>query len=692
MFTSSTTRAFLILGLLIGLIYSNSLTASWHLDDEPNILTNQKLHLTALTSHSLFAALTARPGQPEKTRLYRPVPCLTLALNWYWSQNNTRSYHLVNIGIHIITSFFLFLTILQLLQLATQDKIHSSKNHFIALLATSLWAAAPIHTQAVTYIVQRMASMAAMFYLIGIYAYLKGRQKENHAIKVSYYILCLCCYLFALGSKENTIIFPFSLLLIEITFLQKSSLIKYCNLRHIIYVSLAGLAGLFSIYFFSSSNPFSFLSGFDYRSFSLKERILTEPRIILHYFEQIFFPIAKNLSIEHSVQLSTSLFHPWITLPAIIILFSLIVISVYWLRKYPLLTFPILFYFLNQIVESSIIPLELVFEHRNYLPSFFLFLPISYLWAKIIYDPKKHTRLLTGTLIVASISYLMLSGFATYSRNKVWATEGTLWTDALHKAPASARATHNLGRWYRKLGNYSLALNLFQRSYKNADTSPTPEQTYLSSLNGMASIYYIVGKKQTAIDLFEKCLRKKASNEACLKNITLTWTLEGNYEKAFTYAELLNEKYKNNPEYLYTKGFIALMLGKYALARTVLQKAMVFLPNDKKITFAMGIALKKLHAYPNALFFFHRTIKLDPKNLDYYLQLLDTYLLEQKTEQAKHLAKKILRTFPLTQLTDKIIRIDKMHSQLLTTRRISPVLFHEAAVQVKIVPSLEPSL
>ena len=675
--------SFILLFIFIVTIYSNTLDCSWHLDDNPNIVNNQKIHLTSFSTKSLFASLTANPTHPENSKFYRPIPCLTLALNWYWSRDNTTGYHIVNIAIHIITSFFIFLITIQLLNLS--DKFNSTttnKKYFIALLTATLWAGAPIQTQAVTYIIQRMASMAAMFYMIAVYTFILGRRRRGPKQKILF-LICFLAYLLALGSKENTVILPLTLFLIEFTFFQKNRTLNKSTYFRAAFFSMACLAAAFLLAWAIGANPLSFISGYTHRSFTLGQRILTEPRIVTQYLVQLLLPRTSALSIEHQLTISTSLFNPPSTLPAILFILSLCSISLYYLRKFPLICFPIIFFFLNQLVESTVIPLELFSEHRNYLPSSFIFLPVSFFLAETIYDKNTLSLFLKSTIVIAATLYLMLSGLATYSRNSTWKNEGTLWSDALRKAPSSARAAHNLGRWYRGRGNLQQALKMFRLAYTNSASSPSPKRTILSSLNGMGSIFYILGRKREAISSFEQCLQLKKTDEACLKNITLTWTLEGKYRNAFDSAGLLTKTYPKNAEYLYSKGFIALLAGKYADACKALGKAHAHAHDDKKINLALGVALKKLGAYPNASFFLRKTIRVDKKNLDAYLHLVEIYILTDRTDKLARITDRMMNTFPLSQILHRVSELKKTTPNLLAANQIILFLHNETERIIK---------
>ena len=165
--------AFGFLGMLVFGAYSNTFDSSWHLDDFPTLVDNSALHLEDLSAGSIGATFYSRPGSLGKA--YRPVSCLSLALNWYFGGRQVTGYHLVNISIHLLTAFFLYLTLYNLLQSPRLAVKNREQAFYVALLSAAFWALNPVQTQAVTYIVQRMASLAAMFYILGLYCYVKGR-------------------------------------------------------------------------------------------------------------------------------------------------------------------------------------------------------------------------------------------------------------------------------------------------------------------------------------------------------------------------------------------------------------------------------------------------------------------------------------------------------------------------------------
>ncbi len=636
-------------------VYFNTFNAEWHFDDKPNILNNTKLHLSSLTVEQINNSLRAHPSAHDSGNFYRPLPCLTLALNWYLGQDNVFGYHVVNLAIHILTAWFLFLTLHLLLHIHCKKQYPPAFFTTAAVLAALFWALGPIQTQAVTYIVQRMASMAAMFSIIAIYAYLRGRiASEKQYI---WYFFCILSFFAALGSKENAILLLPSLALLEFSFFRHD--IKRRQVVSLIFAAILLLvAAAFFVHYALGQIPFNFLDGYNNRSFTFSERILTQPRIVLMYLSQIFLPVADRLSIEHDVILSTSLFTPWTTLPSILLILLLISVSIIFLKKYPLICFPILFFFLNHAVESTILPLELVFEHRNYLPSLFLFLPVGLLVARILYSMQQplFRRI---AVVFCTILFLVISGHATYTRNQAWATERSLWTDALRKAPHSARAANDLGKWYRQFGQYRLAYYYFQLGFKNADKAASPKFMQKAALNGLGSIPYLLGQYEQALQYFNQCLQIQQNDESCLKNRLLTSLQLGQPEQALSDGIRLTKKYSGPVEYQYLTATAAYQANHKGVAINYVQRIVGRSLYNHQVMYLAGLLMMKEKAYLNSLFFLKRAVNLAPNDIDSQLALSVAYYATGQVSLAEGIIQELLSTQSLLSINNVLLNMKK---------------------------------
>jgi tetratricopeptide (TPR) repeat protein len=613
-------NAFFLLGILILISYSNSFRAAWHFDDYPNILFNPNVHIDNLSLEDLKGSFYEAGS--NQSRLRRPTAAVTFAVNWYFGKDNVSGYHAVNIFIHILTAFFLFLTSAQLFRTPAMAPLYNENQvHFCALLSAALWAVHPIQTQAVTYIVQRMASLSAMFYILAIWLYLKGRNGQHQGYAVFFYAGVLLCFLLAVGAKENAVLLPLSLLLAEIIFFEHLKEKKKRKFL-LLFSGFAGLAFFLGVLLLMKGNLFSFLHGYELRFFSLSERMMTQPGILVLYLSQLFWPVADRLSLMHDVEISTSLLNPRTTIPCILIVLSLISAGIALIHRKPLVSFSILFFFLNHLVESSIVPLEMVYEHRNYLPSFFLFLPIAFGIQKGL----EHFRtrpLMYGLVTVFVIFILISEGIGTYTRNRVWATEKSLWTDTVRKAPGLARPVHNLAECYSKEGNDTAALHLYKTALHLKDMR-NGQKAY--TYHNMGNIYLKQKDYETAADYYQKAVQDNPSHTDARYNLVLVLVHLHKTEAALKTADRLLSGNKKNPEYHNLKGMIHVKTGDTDTALYHIKKALILSPANKDTLFYMGICLSKAGNYEKSLVYLKRAFRLSPNNIQILLHIIDNMI------------------------------------------------------------------
>ena len=649
-------RAFALLFFLILLVYSNTFSASWHLDDYHNILENPRLKIENLQPQSIVQTFYASfdRGQYSKDKIYRPIACLTLALNWYFGQDNPFGYHLVNLTVHFITACLLYLTILALFQSPNLRRKYQGSEYFIALLATVLWAINPIQTQAVTYIVQRMASMAAMFYIAGIYLYIKARLDNSRWTRIVFFLGCCLAFILALGSKENAVLLPISLILIEFIFFRDLS---RSLTRRAFFAIMAGGAiviGVAGALLFINGNPLGVLN-YSHRPFTPLERLLTEPRIVMSYLSQIFYPVANRLSIEHDIPISTSIMHPWSTIPWLISILLLIGIGFWQMRKRPVLSFAILFFFLNHAVESTIIGLELTFEHRNYLPSLFLFFPVA-MGLKWLLDYYHGRETLLHHALLSFMALLILGlGFGTYVRNLAWATEKTLWEDAATKAPKSGRPLHNLA-WghYERMGRYDKAMQLYQKSLES-ETHSNVRRTM--TLNNMANLYYLKKNYKKAAELWRRAFDRSPEIEFVQFRLALALAKSGDLIAASTHLNNLIEKRPERADYNFLMGSILLKQQRYEPALSFFRQVLKRNPYSEKALVKTGMALNLLEKYQRAEVFLKDAHIRAPKDSSTLLWLVATNLALADTADADRYLNKLIVSFPLNQLKRILNRI-----------------------------------
>jgi len=392
------------------------------------------------------------------------------------------------------------------------------------------------------------------------------------------------------GSKENAVLLPAALVLLEFIFFQNLSLPSVRRrFSYILCFSLCLL--LIGGGWLFSSGKLDALLDYSIRMFTPWERLLTQPRIVLFYLSQIFYPVPSRLSMVHDVELSRSLIEPWTTLPAILGILALICFGVWQMRKRPMLSFAILFFFLNQVIESSVIGLELIYEHRNYLPSLFLFAPVAIGLQSLI----EHFRAQGSTFhrVVSLFILLLIAslGAGTYIRNLAWLDPKTFWEDAAHKAPLSMRPLHNLAYYhYEKRGEYKKAYELYQqeiglRSYNRQELS--------SAHVNLANYYYRQGEFNQAIEHLSKAY--DAFPDFALVRYLQAYVFfkAGQHEKALTILRPLVADRRNSFDDHYLMAEILLQTGNREDAMAHLQDCLRIVPDSARAQTLMRVALSK---------------------------------------------------------------------------------------------------
>jgi len=651
---------FLLLFIFVFEAYSTNNNASWHFDDYPNIVDNPRLHLKDFkhknVKETLFSAYDH--GQYSGQQLYRPVSMLSFALNWYMGKDNVFGYHIVNNAIHLVTTCFLFLTVLNLLMSPNLKGKYQGDKYTIAFISAVLWAVNPIQTQAITYIVQRMASLAAMFYIIGIYFYLKTRLSPPGYKRFLFIAGSLLGFIFALGSKENAVTFPIAVAMIEILFFQDLS-DKNTRKKRTVALTIVGvsMAVILTVLYINEYIPNVF-KGYEKRAFTLNERLMTESRIIMYYLSQIFYPLASRLSLVHDINISTSLFKPWTTIPSIMAIISLLGIGFSQTIKKPIIAFSIFFFFINHIIESTIIPLELIYEHRNYLPSFFLFFPVAtgLIWL-IDYFKKKNSFI--QILLVLSIAGVIFSFcIGTIVRNRAWATEKTLWEDCIIKAPGLIRPYHNYALYYYQAnGHMKKAMEFYNVALTKKYLNSKAE--YAWTLNNMAVILCGNRDFKNSIKLFKKALEIKPHYPNALRNLTLLYVQIGRFSEALESADRLLAEDKKSSDFLQTKGFVLLTSGRFDQAISIIKTALDIDPNNRKANLYMGVALSLKGEYRKADAFLKQAYLLSPEDIFVHFARIENSVRGGDKINTDHSLKKIFGSFDKDTIINSLNRLDK---------------------------------
>lgn len=373
----------------------------------------------------------------------RPISLLSFLIdsnNW---PANPYSFKYTNLMFHLLNGVLLFWSIILLLK---NYKYEENKIIWIALISASIWILHPYFVSTTLYIVQRMAQLATLFSLIGIVGYLKARlllpQKKIKAYVWMSLSISIGTIL-ATYSKENGALLPLLVLIIEFCNPNKSIKPAWQWKAFFLWIPSISIAFLLIKYMNFDENPWP------NRNYNMIERLYSESRILVEYLYNIFIPQVELRGLyQDGYNVSRSILNPISTLYSIVFIVFLLFTAFFYKNKSPLYALAILFYFGAHLIESTVIGLELYFEHRNYLAALFLFLPIAEIILKL--ERKVDYKLTTLVIVVV----LMILSFFTYERSKLWGNTQNLELYWASISPDSPRAQNAIAGMLFDQGRY----------------------------------------------------------------------------------------------------------------------------------------------------------------------------------------------------------------------------------------------
>jgi protein O-mannosyl-transferase len=606
--------AFFFISLLILLltVYGNSFHGEWHFDDIPNIIENANVHLRNLSFGGIYDAFHFRGD------LLRPVSYLSLAINYYFGRLETFGYHLINFIIHYVTAILLFLFIFDTLRLPLLKDRYGERAYAISALATVLWAINPVQVLAVSYIVQRMASMAGMFYIAAMYFYLKGRTAEELKNKAFFFLCCAVTALLAFGSKENAAMLPVSIFIFDLFLIQGAERGTVRKNLRLVFFPFAVVLILANSY----SDLSDILDGYGVRSYTLSERLLTEPRVIIFYISLLLYPIHSRLALLHDFDISKSLIDPWTTLPAILIILFSVGYALTIARKRPLISFCILFFFLNHLIEGSFIPVELIFEHRNYIPSMLFFVPVA-IFILTMLDYFSYKMGIQWLIVFSIIFVLFAEGHTVYMRNEILKTDMSLWIDNILKYPRLSRPHNNLGINYSKQGLREAGMGEFIEALRLNKYEHLAEEGRTES--NMGNFYLNEGQEDLALEHYRRANRISPANAQPYAGIAHINLRRGDTSRAYEY---IRKALKINPYAVEYRELYSLILLKRGNTRQAVIEASKVLQQDSNRTFPHLILAEvqwQKGIYDRAILNLEDVVRKQPLYSQAHLFLIDLY-------------------------------------------------------------------
>ena len=357
----------------------------------------------------------------------RPVAMLSFLANANNWPAEPFPFKLTNLLLHLLNGTFLYLVLSRLLAL----RFPEYEARWIALISTTFWLIHPMFVSTTLYAVQRMAILPVTFTLLGLWAYIHGRTAPSGKINYNWMTAGVVAgTILATLSKENGALLPLLILIVEQIWINPHNTRPVRSAWLIIFLVVPSLllAGYLAAYF-TPLLPERYTN----RPFTLAERLLTEGRIVVEYLRLLLLPkIAGSGLFNDGYTVSQSLFKPISTLISVATIISLWISALILRHRFPLYSLAILFFMAGHLIESTVIPLELYFEHRNYLPALFLFLPLASGAVKLFRNYR--------SVSVIVLIYFLLLGFMTNQRIETWQSEERLLATWAQENPDSIRA------------------------------------------------------------------------------------------------------------------------------------------------------------------------------------------------------------------------------------------------------------
>ena len=575
----------LILIIVLSTAYGRTLDSPFLLDDFGNIVGNQFIEINDFSWNSLKGVWSGSHVENSRKLSY-----LTFALNYLWMGYNPVGFHVVNITIHMACALLIFLFSYQTLGIGWLRERYGESRYWLAAAAALIWVLHPVQVNAVTYIVQRMTSLAVLFALMCMTAWLSGREhwmQHRRVRAIGFWLLAFVSWCLGLLSKEHVAIVPLLIVVHEVFLLRRG---EFYHVKWP-WIILGGLSVALLGLFYLGSDPIQrILAGYVRRDFTLAERLLTESRVLWHYISLFFIPVSERFSLFYEYSVSRGLFSPITTCFSIIAWIGVISSAWIYRKKYPVFAWMAAWFLTSHLIESTFIPLEIIFEHRMYLPSIGLALGAVLMGFDIL-----HERTTKGWIPVFTLmAFLCILSIATYIRNMDFRDEVTLYRSELRKFPGSSRNRLGLALALNHAGRFGEGGRMLEEM---AETYP---HDFVIQQNWYNFLVRVRNDHSTSEDVYRKIVKiindgyyDRHHDAIALKNLAELLFEKENYSRALFMVDRLLMNYRNGSFFL-LKGISHAKLDEWPFAEQAFFEAWKRTPRDIEMVYWYGMSLIQL--------------------------------------------------------------------------------------------------
>ena len=542
--------------LLPALVYANSLGNPFHYDDYHSIVDN--VHIRSLANLPTFFVDPGTFSSEPQNAMYRPLLLASYAVNYAISGQEVWSYHLLGLTMHMASAYLVMLIGIQLLSHRTG-----------AVVAALIFAVHPVNSESINYISSRSELAAGFCILLAVWGFL--RWPPTPRLPLAGWLVVTGGFAAGLLSKSVTVVLPGILLAYEVIVERRR---RPADWR------LYGVLAVVAAVYLSIVGRFlhKAVAGDPVRPHA--EQFFSQIKGMVLYLKLMLWP--SGLNVDHQFQLSDSAIAPFDAAAASAGLFCLSVLYLHWFhrRTHPVLGFLFCVAILV-LLPTSLVPLNvLVNEHRLYVPTAAFALVLAYAGSRIAAGNRALYR--PAMAAVAACIVLAL-GASTMARNRVWASEYSLWSDAAAKAPLMARPHYYLGEALATKGEAEGAIGSFERAIER-------DPSFGSAYGRFGELLLEQGQPRAALRWLARGTAVEPANPAL-------WSLLGECHRALALGEVGNSSVS-----FWNEGL------------TAFRRALELAPEDDGLYNNVGIILQHLGRPSEALAHHSRALALNPKD------------------------------------------------------------------------------
>ncbi|MCJ7782982.1 MAG: tetratricopeptide repeat protein, partial [Desulfobacterales bacterium] len=547
--------------VFVAILYFNSLGNQFTNWDDGMIYENPSIRY--LNWEGIKKIFTLESGNT-----YQPVRMLSYAIDYRIWKLNPLGYHITNILFYILTCIMVFFT-LRLLSGELRSEASPNSHGRVAIFGALLFAAHPVHVEAVTWLAARKEVLQGFFFFLGFYLYLKANKENGRRAFYFYLGLVVLSILLATLSKPSAVIFPGVIAVYEIA-KRKKGFITFFKRHWVFLFSLLILSAIFTFILMKVMLEAGGIK--QYKGDSFASNLLVCVYVFLQNIRLLLFTINYSAAYSFFVDL------PILCTKNVIlffITFSLFSLSALSLRRTKIIFFSFFFFFITLLPYLNIIPISTLKADRYVFIASFSYIFVLGVVFEYLYA-YQHRKFSEGffKLLSVTIFLFLLAGysFMTIRQNTLWENSYTLWADAVEKHPESSTANALMGVVY-------MELRMDQDAIKHLEKAVRLVPYDYQSRNNLGIVYGRSDEPEKALKEFSTAMQLRPDDDTIKINLSVFHQRQKEYKKAEEVLQYLLSKSPQNANLHFRLGLIYRDAGRNEEAVSEFLRSVEFAPH-----------------------------------------------------------------------------------------------------------------